>query len=113
MNRKYDTLYERMLANSEKPDDQNENGCWLWTSKTDNKRWPYPRMNVSRNGKHTTVAPAREMEKVFRDAPLDPDMHTIEHLCRTPMCINPDHWILLTRAENTAASQAVNPRTPR
>ncbi len=109
---RYASLYERMLANSEKPDDQNENGCWLWTGKTDGKRWPYPRMNMWRDGKNRAVSPAREMEKVFNDTPLDPDAHTIEHLCRTPLCINPDHWILLTRAENAATSQAANPRSP-
>ena len=27
----YGSMYERLVANSEKPDDQNECGCWLWT----------------------------------------------------------------------------------
>ena len=41
MNRRYGSLFERLVANSHKPDDQNENGCWLWTGTTDGKRWPY------------------------------------------------------------------------
>lgn len=32
---------------------------------------------------------------------LDPDLETVEHLCECTSCINPDHFILLPRAENT------------
>lgn len=103
-------MYERLIANSEKPDDQNENGCWLWTGRTDGKRWPYGRMNVWRNGKVTTAAPHREMENQFRDSPLETD-DTIDHMCGNTLCVNPDHWgEPVTRVENSKLSQQRNPR---
>lgn len=107
---RYHSMYERLVANSEKPDDQNENGCWNWTGTTDGKRWPYGKVNVRVNGKHKTVKAHREMEQQFHEKPLHPDEQTVEHLCCNRLCINPDHFILLTRAENSSASQAVNPR---
>jgi hypothetical protein len=109
---RYDSLYQRLLANSRLVDGQNENGCWQWTGRTDGKPWPYGRMNVYRDGKHKTVQPHREMEQQFRDEPLCPETQTIDHLCGNTLCINPDHWLLETRAVNTARSQAVNPRRP-
>ena len=48
----YGSMYERLVANSEKPDDQNECGCWLWTGKTDGKRWHYGKVNVRIDGRH-------------------------------------------------------------
>lgn len=110
--KRYGSMYERLIANSEKPDDQNENGCWRWTGKTDHKRWPYGVVTKRVDGEHKTVKAHREMEQQFHEAPLDPDEQTVEHLCHNRLCINPDHFVLLTRVENSAASQAVNPRTP-
>lgn len=108
---KYDSLFLRLIANSEKPDDQNENGCWLWTGRTDGKRGgEYGRMNVYRGGKIKTVQPHREMEQVLLGRPLDPESETIDHLCESTLCINPDHWTLVTRAVNSSLSQKRNPR---
>ncbi len=110
---KYASLYERLIANSVKPDDQNENGCWLWTGRTDGKRGgEYGRMNVWRDGKIKTVQPHREMEQLFRETPLCPEDHTIDHLCTNQLCINPDHWQLVTRVVNSKLSQQRNPRLP-
>jgi hypothetical protein len=110
---KYASLFDRLVANSVKPDDQNENGCWVWTGRTDGKRYPYGRMNVRVEGKHTTTAPHCEMEKLFReDGLLCPETETIDHLCFNTLCINPDHWQIKTRAENSKISQERNPRLP-
>ena len=106
---KYDSLYERLLANSTIPEGQSETtGCWEWTGRTDGKRGgEYGRMNVWRDGKVKTVQPHREMEKIVAGKEsLHPDEETIEHLCGNTRCINPDHWILLTRAKNTAEARA-------
>lgn len=112
MPRKYRTMFERLVANVVKPDDQNENGCWLWTGRTDGKKWPYGRLNVRINGKHTTKASHREMENCFRDVPLTTD-ETPDHLCGNSMCQNPDHWEVVPNSVNAARSQVRNPRLPR
>lgn len=122
---RYGSLYERVLANSEKPDDQNECGCWLWTGRT---ACGYGRMTVRVPGKpHPGVVLAhRATEQHLRDlaaqlasddaqagdwwdtvlptvtaAPLCPENETLDHLCCTQRCVNPDHWQPETRARNT------------
>lgn len=111
---KYDSLFLRLIANSVKPDDQNENGCWLWTGRTDGKRGggEYGRMNKRVDGKHKTVQPHREMEELLIGRKLCPETETetIDHLCKNTLCINPDHWQLVTRVDNSALSQQRNPR---
>jgi len=42
------------------------------------------------------------LASVVEQVKMDPDEHTIEHLCACRRCINPDHWIVVTRAENTS-----------
>jgi hypothetical protein len=39
------------------------------------------------------------------------DGHEIDHLCRVPLCVNPDHLEAVTRAENVRRSSAT-PLTP-
>lgn len=108
---KYDNLFLRLIANSVKPDDQNENGCWIWVGRTDGKRGgEYGRMNVRRDGKHKTVQPHREMEELLIGRKLCPETETIDHLCTNTLCINPDHWVLVTRVVNSQRSQQRNPR---
>lgn len=104
---KYASMYERLVANSEKPDDQNENGCWVWTGRHTKA---YGRVNLWRDGKHTTCAAHREMENLFRDEPLDGFEETVDHLCGNTLCINPDHWEVVPNAENARRSILANPR---
>ncbi len=111
MNRKYDTLFLRLVANSEKPDDQNENGCWLWTGTTDGKRGgEYGRMSIRVEGKVKTHQPHRVMEELLTGRALCPETETIDHLCQNTLCINPDHWVLVTRVVNSKLNQQRNPR---
>lgn len=99
---RYSSLYERLLANSKIPEGQSENtGCWQWTGRTDGKRWPYGRINIIVNGKHTTKAPHRLMEELLIGRKIDPEEETIDHLCFNTLCINPDHWDLTDRVENS------------
>jgi hypothetical protein len=105
---KYDSLYERLIANSEKPEDQNENGCWLWTA---GQRKGYGRLNVYVEGRTVTRAAHREMENQFRSERLPPSV-TLDHLCGNTLCVNPDHWNEETNEENARLSQQRNPRSP-
>jgi HNH endonuclease len=106
---KYASMFERLVANSVKPDKQNENGCWQWIGPTDGKRWPYGQVSKRVNGKHKTIKAHREMENKFRKVPLAED-ETIDHLCMNPLCVNPDHFSVVTRVENSRLSQQRNPR---
>lgn len=110
MNRRYNSLYERLVANSNKPDDQNENGCWLWTGKTDGKPWPYGKVNVWRYGKHVSLRAHRAMAEIMEERPLDPEHETVEHLCGNPLCVNPDHFELIDRVDNSLRSIMEKPR---
>jgi hypothetical protein len=129
------SLYQRLVANSVKPDDQTENGCWIWTGALNNSgygRYPYRTTidTVDEWGQPVRLKKVRHrlahrvMEQLQRRnvaqlaadlaaeewllgaavelADMDPDTETIEHLCACRRCICPDHWIVVTRAENTA-----------
>lgn len=111
MSKRYNSLYERLVANSNKPDDQNENGCWLWTGKTDGKRWPYGKINVyEKGGTYRTLRAHRVMAETLEGRPLDPDHETVEHLCGNPLCVNPDHFELIDRVDNSLRSIMEKPR---
>lgn len=113
MARLYDTLYARLVANTTLVEGQNENGCWLWTGKTD-RRGEYGHLNIRRDGKHVTVKAHREMYRIVFGRELGPG-ETVEHCCRVGLCINPDHFDEepLSHSENAQRSQRDNPRWPR
>lgn len=108
---RYGSMFERLVANSVKPDDQNENGCWVWAGKTDKKRWPYGQVNKRIDGKHVTERAHREMENQFREVLLTSD-EEVDHLCMNPLCVNPDHFEIVSKVENAIRSQQRNPRKP-
>ncbi len=123
----YENVYARLLANSAKPDDQNECGCWEWQGHLSTRG--YGAMSKRVPGRRTPrkALAHREMEQHFRDLeaerefdlaqpgdwwstplvmgikapPMDPE-ETTEHLCYRHRCCNPDHWIHVTRAQNSA-----------
>ncbi len=77
-------------------------GCWLWTA------------NAGRYG-HGVFHDGRRSVKAYRWAyehlvgPI-PDGLTIDHLCRTPACVNPAHLEPVTMSENIRRSNLANPR---
>ena len=125
---KYESMFERLIANSHKPDDQNENGCWPWAGVLGTRN--YGIVSVREPGRRTprSVFAHRAMEQAFRNAeaqrksddaqplwgplptvtapPLRPDDETIDHLCYLRRCVHPDHWNVETRARNTALMQS-------
>ena len=69
--------------------------CWLWTACTTRG---YP--TFSENG--TNVRGHRWAYEHFV-GPIPDGLH-LDHLCRTPLCVNPDHLEPVTPAENTRRS---------
>lgn len=97
---KYGSLYERLVANTRIPEDQNEHtGCWLWTGNLHYKG--YGRLNVWRGGKLVKVYAHRCMAEHCLGRPLGPDEEP-DHLCFNRACINPDHLDPVPRTVNLA-----------
>lgn len=89
----YASLYERLLANIHQP--ENDQACWCWASKRD--RWGYGRFNVREDGRHVTKMAHIEMLRQFE--PIDTKLE-VDHTCRNPTCVNPDHLEQVTPSEN-------------
>ena len=107
MARKYDSIYERIMARVTVPEEQNENACWLFGGTKDKDG--YGRLNVRIDGKHTSVR-AHKVVWESLHGPLAKHL-TLDHLdCLDKSCCNPDHLEPVTRRENSRRSQMRNPR---
>ena len=93
--KRYATLYERLVANTEEP--AGEQACWLWKGKL-NRRGGYGQFNVRQDGKHVTLYAHREILPALGIE--IPPGHEPDHLCRESRCINPDHLEVVTAEEN-------------
>lgn len=72
--------------------------CWLWTSGTNENG--YGCYNLSwLNGKPQGKVLAHRYAWESLVGPI-PDGLVLDHLCRVPACINPDHLEPVTQAEN-------------
>lgn len=67
-------------------------GCWLWTGPLDKGGYGLGHLDGRRHGAH------RVFWMLLRGS-IPGDL-TIDHLCRTPRCVNPDHMELVTMGEN-------------
>lgn len=70
-----------------------EGDCWEWTAALNpggygSFTWEGKSLRAHRSAYELLVGPI-------------PDGLTIDHLCRNPPCVNPDHLEVVTRAENT------------
>lgn len=92
--KKYRTLYDRIVANTRLDE---VTGCWVWTGST---RRHYPCMAIRRDGKLKTISPHRAiLEETLRVwFPFD----EAGHLCCNPLCVNPTHLEIQTKAHNLA-----------
>ena len=68
------------------------NGCWLCNSHAKD-RDGYP--CCKREGRHQRI------HRLFYQGEI-PLKHVVRHTCDTPACINPDHLIIGTHADNVA-----------
>lgn len=123
--RRYDSMRERLVANSQVPDGQSDSGCWEWTGPTSGG---YGIVAVRKPGKRNPqgMLAHREMVRESRamaaqlasdDAragdwwntplpgvaapPMSTDQETVDHLCCNRRCVNPDHLQLISRTENS------------
>jgi len=72
-------------------------GCWLWLGHAD--AYGYGQFWMS--GKIHTAQRASWM--LFR-GPFLSSMQ-IDHICRTPSCVNPDHLRVITKSENLSSRE--------
>jgi len=67
-------------------------GCWLWTGSASNgygRFWANGKTQYAHRFAYQSVVGPIPAEKV------------LDHLCRTPLCVNPAHLEVVTRRENT------------
>jgi hypothetical protein len=86
-------VVQRILTNIFKDE---ETGCWMWQGKSNNKGYPY----IRSGGK--VLLPYRVLYE-HAVGPI-PEGFEMDHLCRTPMCVNPQHVEPVTHRENMRRS---------
>lgn len=69
-----------------------EAGCWLWLGARDDNG--YGRVY------HPVLKRAVLAHRYFYELHVGEPPDTLDHLCRTPGCVNPDHLEPVTRQEN-------------
>lgn len=87
---------ERIRAATEVAD----NGCWEWRFGRDKDG--YGKLKLDRRD----VRAHRYAYEVFR-GPI-PDGLVLDHLCRNPPCVNPDHLEVVTAVENSARGNGIS-----
>jgi hypothetical protein len=66
-------------------------GCWIWFGSTFRKGYG----SISEGGRHGRTLQAHRVSYERFKGPIAPGL-TIDHLCRTPCCVNPDHLEAVT-----------------
>jgi hypothetical protein len=94
------TLEERALA---KIDRAGPGGCWLWTASLDSHGYG----QIGDSGR-LRMAHSVVYELFVGPVPVGLEL---DHLCRVPACVNPDHLEPVTRHENIM--RGVNPDVQR
>ena len=74
-----------------------ETGCWNWLLKRDKDGYGWVKV-TPQPGNQTTVPAHRYAYEQFV-GPIPAGLH-IDHLCRNPSCVNPEHLEPVTQAEN-------------
>ena len=87
---RYQSIEEKLLFNTEIPvgDD-----CWLWVGKMSNNGYG----EFYWKGKYTSAH--RAFYKYFINSNIDG--LDVDHLCRHPRCVNPEHLEPVSSRENT------------
>lgn len=92
---RYDTVADRIIANSAPSDELAYNGtpCWIWLGAVNANG--YGRMNFRyksgpRKGKHYQMLAHRAAVHYMTPRRITPRM-VVLHLCNNPSCVNPAH----------------------
>lgn len=88
------SIEERFMARVR----NSSNGCWEWTSYCHKNR--YGRFSIGRreDGRVVTVL-AHRWSYLHFVGPIADNL-VIDHLCRNPRCVNPDHLEPISQSEN-------------
>ena len=89
----HEPIAERFL---DKISPEPNSGCWLWDASLDGKG--YGQFMTSQNGKPKLLR-AHRVSYEMHKGPI-PEGLDLDHLCRVPSCVNPDHLEPVTRSEN-------------
>lgn len=91
-----------------------KSGCWIWIGPRDKKGYGLVSVNHG-----TTTERAHRVAFKLTGKEI-PEGMTLDHLCRTPSCVNPDHLEAVSSLENTrrayplrALAESTKPLTPR
>lgn len=79
-----------------------ERGCWIWQRSRQTNGYPNMRVGSTTDGTRRNEG-AHRVSYREHVGPI-PDGHEIDHLCRTPLCVNPEHLEAVTRRENLMRS---------
>ena len=93
-------LEERLFEKVDR--DQIGTGCWIWTAGTNGKGYGY----IRKGGQGSRTVPAYRVMYETLVGPI-PDGLCLDHLCRTPRCVNPAHLEPVTKGENTRRDKAL------
>lgn len=91
-------LSERFVA---KFQEVPEIGCWIWTGYTDRDGYGSVTINKRSYRAHRVAYEAKHG--------MIPHGLVIDHLCRQPSCVNPDHLRAVTNRENLMADGSLAP----
>jgi hypothetical protein len=74
--------------------------CWFWTGvSTGHPTHPYGRFRIG-----ASLHLAHRVSWHMENGHL-PEGHVLDHLCRTTMCVRPDHMRAVTQGVNVSAGQ--------
>jgi hypothetical protein len=93
---RYPTMADRIMANVR----QDPGGCWVWQGETNISG--YGRLELSGRPNRKRVLAHRLSYEVFV-GPIPAGLH-LDHLCRNPPCVNPEHLEPVTCRENLLRS---------
>lgn len=98
----------------EKVDKKTASPCWIWMGGLNNKRYGQFAIKIGRYvGKDKTgwgMKLAHRFSYEIARGPV-PDGLVLDHLCRMPSCVNPDHLEPVTQIENCRRGLSGSPET--
>jgi len=102
-------FWSRVNKNGPIPENPSLGRCWLWTGVTSGKHWNLEYGRVHLHGKliGSHVASYRLHRGEI------PQGKELDHLCRNPMCLNPDHLEAVTHRVNCLRGARSAARKPK